>query len=56
MKLIITTDELEEKGLWPNFAMMRGYNIYALNEGLDPNKSFILTEKEAIKLGLIKNN
>ena len=55
MKIIISVKELIERDLWDSFSEIRGLNEYARAEDLVSDEDeFELTEKEGIKLGLLR--
>lgn len=55
MKIIITTEEALDLGIWDWLCKVKGLGEWALNEGtMSPQHEFTLTEEEAIKLGLIR--
>lgn len=54
MRIIITAKEAIEKGIWDDVADIAGYNVWALNEGMDEDEQISLTEEQAKRLGLIK--
>ena len=51
MKIIITASEARQKGVWLDILRLFGRDAH---EEVWPNEEFILTEEQAIKLGLIK--
>jgi len=54
MKIILTAQEILDRGVWDEFCEMKGINPWAINEGLmDSDEEFIFTEKDAEKLGLL---
>lgn len=57
MKIVVTAREILDRWLWDEFCEMRGYNPWAINEGLMPeDEEFYLTEEEAKRLGILKND
>ena len=57
MKILITADELSNRGKWGDFCELRNINPWAKNEGLVySDEKFELTEDEAEKLDIIKKN
>jgi hypothetical protein len=53
MKIIVTANDLIDKGVWDEACDILGLNIWAVNERLmDSNEEIILTEDQAAKLGL----
>ena len=53
MKIIITAREALEKGIWDDLCDLKGFNVWAVNEGqMDGNEEITLTEEEAQKLGI----
>ena len=54
VKIKITVQEINDKGCWLEFCLLKGINEWAMNEGLmDPDEVFFVTAKEADKLGLL---
>ena len=54
MEIIITVDELMDKGIWDEFCEGRGISVWAVNEGqMDYNQEFILTKEEVKKFGFL---
>jgi len=54
MKIILTAQEILDRGIWDEFCEMKGINPWAMNEGLiDSDEEFIFSEQEAKELGLI---
>jgi hypothetical protein len=54
MRILVTVNELIERGLWDEVCEERGINVWAVNEGLmDSDEEFVFTQKEASALGLI---
>ena len=52
MKIIITPNDLMDKGIWEKACELLGINVWAVNEGLmDSDKELYLTEDQANKLG-----
>lgn len=56
MKVVITAREAMNRGVWDEFCEMAGLSVYAMNEGMDPEQEFILTEEQARELGLLKRD
>lgn len=57
MRIIVTAEELIDKGLWENFCEEKGINPYAVKEGLmDQSEEFSLSEDDAKKFGLISKD
>lgn len=57
MDYVITAREANSRGFWKQICELFGVNEWAMNEGLmDSSHEFRLTEKEAIKIGLIKRD
>ncbi len=55
MNIIVTAEELIDRGLWDQFCEDRGLNVWSVNEGLmDEDHEFTLPYKEAQKYGLVK--
>lgn len=51
MKIIITAREALEEGLWEDICDLKGWNVWAMNEGMmKPNKEITLTEKDMEKI------
>jgi len=53
MKIIITASEAIEKGIWERISQIKGYDVYAVSEGMDPETEIELTQDQAIDLGII---
>lgn len=54
MRIIVTAEELIDKGVWEEFCEKKGIEPYAVSEGLiGSDEEWTLTEKEAKDLGLI---
>jgi hypothetical protein len=54
MKILITASEAIESGVWEKICRQKGWNEWAVNEGLmDSDEEISLTEEEAKELGLI---
>jgi hypothetical protein len=53
MKITITAREALDRGCWGAIARLKGYNEYAVNEGMDPSTEIELTIDEARELGLL---
>lgn len=54
MKIIVTADEILEKGCWEEFCEEFGFNVWAINEGLmDSDEEFTLTKEQAVKYGFL---
>ena len=54
MKIIITPNDLMDKGIWEKACELLGINVWAVNEGLmDSDEELYLTEGRANKLGLL---
>ena len=54
MKIIMTADEIYDRGLWEIVCAMKDMSEWALNEGLiKSDDEFFFTEEEGIKLGVI---
>ena len=55
MKYVVTAGEMNNKGLWDQFCEVMGLSIWCMNEGrCSPDEEFTLTEKQAIKIGLVR--
>jgi hypothetical protein len=55
MKITITAHGALQRGIWDDLCDMKGWNVYAINEGLmDSDDEIELSAEEATKLGLIK--
>ena len=46
MKIIITAQEAIDKGIWEEVADIEGYDYYAVNEGMDPDKQIIFQKNK----------
>lgn len=54
MKIIITTSEALNRGIWDDVCDLKGINVYAISEGqMDDTEEIVLTEEEAKTLGLL---
>ncbi len=53
MKIILTLDEVVERGLWEKVAEMQGYGLYAPQEGMPRDYEFMFYEDEAKQLGIL---
>ena len=53
MKIIVTAGYVLEHGDWDKFCDIVGLSVYAINEGMDKNREFSLTLKQAVQLGLL---
>lgn len=42
-----------ELGVWDAFCSMVGLSVYAMNEGMDPEREFTLTHGQAQELGIL---
>lgn len=47
MKLIVTAQEILANGNWDVFCKITGLSVWAVNEGMDPEKEFELTYDQA---------
>lgn len=56
MKIIITVQEAFDLGIWEQVCDKRGYNYYAVSEGLNKETEIDLTKEEAIELKIITEN
>ena len=55
MRIILTAKEIMDLGLWSRTCDRKGFNPYAVNEGLiESNDDLEFTEDEAIEIGFIK--
>jgi hypothetical protein len=55
MKIIVTAEEIMDKGSWEKFCEEFGINLWAMNEGLmDDDDEFTLTEKQARSFGFLR--
>ena len=53
MKVIISAEEIMDRGRWEEFCEDRGLNVWAVNEGLmDEGEEFVLSPEEAHKYGI----
>ena len=51
MKLIITAREALDKGVWDKLCDIKGWDVWAINEGLmDSDEEITLTDDEAREL------
>lgn len=56
MIIIMTIKELMDKDIWADVCDIRGWNVYAVNEGLlDMDEGVYLSEEEMEKLGITIN-
>ena len=53
MKIVVIAKEMAEKYNWNAFCDIVGLDPYCLNEGMDENEEFTLTEEQAKELLLI---
>jgi hypothetical protein len=52
MKIIVTAEEILDKGVWDEFCEEFGINVWAINEGLmDSDEEFVLNEAQAKRYG-----
>jgi hypothetical protein len=57
MRILVSASELIDRGLWDDFCEKRGYNVWAVNEGLmDSDEEFSFSRQEAMDLGLIPHS
>lgn len=57
MKIVITAGEALNRGMWEKICDLKGFNVWAINEGLlDESYEIILTEEDAKKLGILKGD
>ncbi len=57
MKIVMTAEEMIDKGIWGKYCELTDKNVWAVNEGILDNASEItLSEDEAIELGIIPDN
>lgn len=57
MKVLVTADELMDKGRWDEYCEDHGINIWAVKEGLmSSDDTFSLTEDEAKKYGFVQKD
>ena len=55
MRIIVTAEELIDKGVWEEFCELKGINVWAVNEGaIDSDEEWSLTEEEAKQFGFIR--
>lgn len=53
MKIILTAEEIQDRGFWEKFCKDRGLNKWAVSEGLmNSDTEFTFNEKEVKKYGL----
>ena len=51
--ITLTAQELLDSGFWEEFCAVRGWNVYAINEGLiDMDENIHLSEEELKQLGI----
>ena len=51
--ITLTAQELLDIGIWEEFCDVRGWNVYAINEGLiDAEEKICLSEEELKQLGI----
>ena len=54
MEIRVTAREILDRGVWDEFCMKHGINVWSVNEGLmSPDEKFTLTEVEARELGFL---
>lgn len=53
MRILVTAGEMLEKYNWNEFCDIVGLDPYCINEGMDENREFELTKKQAEELRLI---
>lgn len=54
MEVVVTVQELLDKGIWKGFCNLKDFDPYTLSEGLLlKSDEFRLTEEEARELGLL---
>jgi hypothetical protein len=54
MKIIMTANEIYDRGIWEEVCDMKDISEWALNEGaIDGNHEIVFTKEESIKLGII---
>lgn len=57
MQVVVTAEEIIDRGLWDQFCEDHGINVWAVNEGLmDSDEKFTLSESDARKYGLLGSN
>lgn len=55
MKVIITPDEAFERGIWDKLCELKGFNPYAVSEGLiEGTEEITLSYEEAKELNLLE--
>jgi hypothetical protein len=55
MRVIVTAEEIIDRGVWDEFCEKRGINVWAVNEGLmNSDEEFTLSEEEAQSYGFLK--
>ncbi len=54
MKILVTVEEIMDKGHWDDYCEEHSINVWAVNEGLmSSNEEVYLSEKEAKQYGFI---
>lgn len=54
LKITLTVDEIFDRGIWDEVCQMKGFNEWAVKEGLiDSDEPVTFTEKEAKQLGIL---
>ena len=54
MKIVLTAEEILDRGLWEKFCEQRGYSVWCMNEGqMLGSEEFVFTEKQAQELGIV---
>ena len=54
MKIIVTAEELIDRGDWDSFCEEKGINPWSVNEGLmDSDEEFVLSVQDARRYGLL---
>lgn len=56
IKILITAREASDKYNWEKFCDITGLSYWCLNEGMDDNLEFELTEEQAKQIGIIREN
>ena len=57
MRILITAEEAIDRGIWEDLCEMKGFNVWAVNEGLmDEDYEISLDAEEARDLGVIKDD
>jgi hypothetical protein len=55
MKVVVTAEDLIDRGVWETFCEEKGFNVWAVNEGLmDSSDEFVLCPDDARRYGFIR--